>query len=109
MIQQLFAAAMSGAKVVKVICDDTDVFSLLCRHQQIHKLNATILMEETHLNKEVIDINESVLQNADVIESILSLLAIMGCDSVPKIYGIGEDSNQSVEKKSNQIETHWKC
>ena len=103
MIQQLFTAARGGAKVVKVICDDTDVFSLQCRHQQIHKLNVTILMEETHLNKEVIDIKESIAQNADVIESLLLLLAIIGCDSVPTIYAIEKKTAMKVlqKKRSN--------
>ena len=55
MIQQLFTATMRGPKVVKMCF-------LLPRHQQIHKLIATILMEETHRNKEIIDINKSIAQ-----------------------------------------------
>ena len=99
-IQQLFTAVLDGAKVVKVICDDTDVFALLSHHQQLHNLKATILMEETHHDRDIIDINETIASSQEnVISSILPMHALTGCDTEPKLFRIGKKTAINVLKK----------
>ena len=89
-VQQVFAAVNDGSDTVTVICDDTDVFVLLTYFVHKHAISSTILMEATHNERTIVDINATVEKYSQFIPSLLALHALTGCDTVPKYYGIGK-------------------
>ena len=79
-VQQVFAAINEGSNV-GVICDDTDVFVLLVYFLHKFQVTNSVLMEATHGERTLIDINATVAKYKEVIPSLLPLHALTGCDS----------------------------
>ena len=99
MIQQVFHAAEHGGSLIKVVCDDTDVFMLLANFVEKHTLEATVLMEEKH-DRKIININETIIQHRSIIPSLLPMHSLSGCDTVPKHFNIGKTTGIKVLIKS---------
>ena len=57
-------------------------------------------MEATHGERTLIDINATVAKYKEVIPSPLPLHALTGCDTVPKLYGIGKKKALNVLLKN---------
>ena len=57
---QVFAAITDAKSSIKVCCEDTDVFVLLCHSYQIKQWEAEVFMEGFTDGKNVISIKESV-------------------------------------------------
>ena len=89
MVQQAIRL-MSSGKSVRVISDDTDVFTLLAFYYSSESCNQTLLMEGTRSQRKVIDIRETVKTHEEVIPNLLELHALTGCDTVSRLYGIGK-------------------
>ena len=87
---QVLAAITDGKSSIKVYCEDTDVFVLLCHSFLAKEWEAEVFMEGFQEGKSVISIKESVRKHVDVIPHILSMHALTGCDSVPMMFGIGK-------------------
>ena len=79
------AAVFDGAKTAKVVCDDTDVFALLSFFQDFSSLRATILMEETHQDENIININKT--SHETLILSISHIHVLTGCDIMSRTLG----------------------
>ena len=75
---------------VKVICDDTDVFVLLTVYVFWEGCKSKVLMEAFDTTKLLIDINETAEKHAEIVRSLIGVHALSGCDSVPKLYGVGK-------------------
>ena len=88
--QQVNAAIEQGQTTVKVIYADTDVFALLCgMYMKKNWVGVEIYMENFNPDKTVISIRQTVEQDRDLVPSLIPLHALTGCDTVPKLYGIG--------------------
>ena len=109
MIQQCVTAVEEGAKCVKLICDDTDVFVLLVHFTHVLDIQSTILMEATSGKRTVININETVKKHTNIASSILPAHALSGCDSVPQLFGIGKTKVITTLKKNLQTQRIGKC
>ena len=88
--RQVIAAATDGNSSSKVLCDDTDVFALLCHYYHAQQWEFGVFMEGFKEGKSVISIKESVQRNIDINPQILSMHALTGCDSAPMMYGMGK-------------------
>ena len=61
MVQQMvhIAVAKQGQCVIKIICDDTDVFLLLLHHCYYSGLDCTVLMEGTSTDHTICNIRDT--------------------------------------------------
>ena len=76
---------------ISVICEDTDVFILLCHFCNSKEWNVKVFMNGfTKDSSTTISINETDKKHKSIVPSILADHALTGCDSVPKLYGIGK-------------------
>lgn len=73
-----------------VVADDTDVFVLLCHFCHLGKLSLQVWMVSPIKGRSVIDINATVAKNDDIMEDLLAMHGISGCDTVAPYYGIGK-------------------
>ena len=97
--QQLIYAVNEGAKCIRIVSDDSDVFVILLHFYHQLKLEATVLLEPTTSSRNMICIRKSVQSNIKIIPSLLAGHALTGCDSVPRMFGIGKKATCSVLKK----------
>ena len=75
---------------INVICEDTDVFILLCHFCYSEEWNAKVFMNGfTKDSSTTISINEAVTKHKSIVPSILDGRALKGCDSFPKLHAIG--------------------
>ena len=102
-IQQLMTAVNAGAECIKVVCDDTDVFILLVHFYHHYNLECNVLMEGTSRDRTVISIPETVVKHYDIVESLLVMHALSGCDTVPQLRGIGKKKALNASKKDNRL------
>ena len=99
--QHAFAALHSGAKCLKVVSDDTDVFVILLHFfYHLKGIKARILMEATKEQWKLIDIGLTADKHSSIMPSLLAGHALSGCDSVPQLFGIGKKTMKK------QIEKH---
>ena len=89
-VRQCFSCIDEGAKRVKVLCDDTDVFILLMVFSYRLKVESDILMESFNSNRSVINIIQSKNKHSSIMPSLIAAHALSGCDSVPRLFGIGK-------------------
>ena len=87
---QVSEAIADGKKSVKVICEDTDVFVLLCHCYNIKNWNIDVYMTDFTEGKNIISINDTVKKHKPLIPELLSVHALSGCDTVPMYFGIGK-------------------
>ena len=98
--QQVDSAIRHGHTTIKVISADTDVFVLLCyRYLQSDWSRAEVYLEDFQARKGIISIKETVEKNKSIVPSLTALHAISGCDSVPRMFGIGKAKALSVTRK----------
>ena len=90
--QQTMFAVDCGAKCVRVICDDTDVFIILVHFTSLFKPCAKIQMEGTKAERAIIDISKTAEKHKDIASSLLAVHSLSGCDTVPQLFGIGKKS-----------------
>ena len=98
-IRQCLSCIEDGAKCVKVLCDDTDVFILLTVYAFRYQVQSQILMESFSSNRTLVNINETCKKHAAIVPSLIGAHAISGCDGVSKLFGIGK---RTVLKYSQQ-------
>ena len=96
---QVAAAVEDGKTSIKVICDNTDVFALLCHSYHLKNWQVKLYMADFSEKNRIISINESVENNKLLIPSLLSLHALTGCDTVAMLYGIGKKKAINIAKK----------
>ena len=90
-VQQCYKQVIEeGCRTIRIICDDTDVISLACYFYPKSLEGITVYMEPTSWGRNVIDIGKSVRKQPDVIQYVLQLHALSGCDSVARYHGIGK-------------------
>ena len=89
-VRQCFSCIDEGATRVKVLCDDTDVFILLMVFSYRLKVESDILMESFNSNRSVINIIQSKNKHSSIMPSLIAAHALSGCDSVPRLFGIGK-------------------
>ena len=87
--QQVSHLIRRGIKCLKVICDDTDVFVLLCHFYSEEKWASNVFMESFSADKSLICFKSSVNRHQDIVPYILSAHAF-GCDCVPSLFGVGK-------------------
>ena len=98
--QQVNAAVKLGHTSIKVISADTDFFVLLCYHYLKQNWSqADIYLENFQPDKGVVSIKRTVEKHSSIIPSLTALHAISGCDSVPKLFGIGKAKALTAMKK----------
>ena len=84
------SAARQGRKTIHVVCDDTDVFVLLIHFYKTLQIINQKIMVPTSLNRTVANIGDTVKKHANIVQHILSLHSLIGCDTASTIYGIGK-------------------
>ena len=97
---QVLAAITDGKSSIKVYCEETNVFVLLCHSYHIKQWKAELFMEGFKEGKSVISIKGSVKKHIGIIPQIMSMHAMTGCNSVPIMYGEGKKKALSIIKKS---------
>ena len=85
-----------------IIADDTDIFVLLCHFLHLKNIKSQVYMVSLIRNRSVIDINKTVSQNYKVLDNLLAMHGLTGCDTVAPYFGIGK----AVAIKVLQKETH---
>ena len=82
-----------------IIADDTDIFVLLCHFFQLKIIKSQAYMVSPIRNRSVIDINKTVSQNDKVVDNLLAMHGLTGCDTVAPYFGIGKAVAIKVLKK----------
>jgi len=73
-----------------VVADDTDIFVLLCHFRHLGKITSQVWMVSPIRGRSVIDINASVANNEEIMEDLLPMHGLSGCDTVAPYFGIGK-------------------
>ena len=81
--------AKDEVNCVKTICDDTNLFVLLTVYVFQQGCESKVLMEAFDTSRSPIDINEASKKHTEIVPSLIRAHAVSSCDSVPKLYGIG--------------------
>ena len=87
---QVSDANPDGKKSIKVICEDTDVFVLLCHWNGLKNWEIDLYMANFTEDKYIISIKDTVKKHKVLIPGLLSAHTTLGCDTIPVYYGIGE-------------------
>ena len=82
------AAENEESKII-VVADDTDVFVLLLHYHHMANLK-NVLMESPIKGRTVVDIGKTVQKHSEIVEGILPVNALSGCDTVASYFGIGK-------------------
>ena len=88
-----------GKKVIKVLCDDTDVLILLIHFTWKWDLQDVSVYMERKCDGKVFDITKSAAKLGDTCTQLIGLHALTGCDTVSYPYNKGKVSAMSVLKK----------
>ena len=108
---QVAEAIADGKASVKVICEDTDVFALLCHCYYKQGWDINLFMEGFSPGKSLICIKQTVKRHEDLMPSLLSTHALSGSDTVPMMFGIGKKKVIDVSKKLplvRRLKDHFK-
>ena len=73
-----------------MISDDTDVFILLIHHYFEGQLTSNMIMESPIHGRTVIDIQATVEQQQIIVDGLLSMHDLSGCDTRSCYFGIGK-------------------
>ena len=89
--QQVHIAKQAGSvQNFKVICDDTDVFGLLHYYYVAQKWTDDILLESLEEGHSLISIKKTTEKHRCIASCLPAIHALTGCNTVPKIFGIGK-------------------
>ena len=75
---------------LSVICDDTDVFVLLLYYYNKTGMTNRVFMESPIKGRSIIDVEKTVDKHRDIVDEILPVHALSGCDTVAGCFGIGK-------------------
>ena len=89
-ISYMLKAAATGADIVRILSDDTDVFVLLVYWCKKADVSCAVQMEIW--NGSVLDINATVTALGDKCRGLLGMHALLGCDTVSYPNGRGKVS-----------------
>ena len=89
-VQQAVTVATECQVGVSVIADDTDVFILLLHHYFERQLTSHMIKESPIHGRNVIDIQATVKQHQSIVDGLLSMHALSGCDTCACYFGIGK-------------------
>ena len=88
--QVLSCAAEKAESKIIVVADDTDVFVPLLHYHHMANLKNVVLMESAIKGRTVVDIGKTVQMHSEIVEGILPVQALSGCDTVDSYFGIGK-------------------
>ena len=88
-----------GKKIIKVLCDDTDVLILLIHFTWKWNLHDVSVYMERKCHGKVFDINKSAAKLGHTCTQLIGLHVLSGCATVPYPYNKGKVSALSVMKK----------
>ena len=81
------------------MCNDTDMFVLLCHFKHALNINANIFMVPLTQKMKPVDNGQTVVHDNATIPHLMSLHAITSCDIVSKPHSIGKTTAlKSLEK-----------
>ena len=91
MIQQAYKSALdSVTKSIFLVRDDIDVFILLVYFYHKLGLDTKVYIQTTNDERDVLDIDSSIINCQNIIPSVLSAHAPSGCDTVAPFFGLGK-------------------
>ena len=90
LVSYMLHAASGGARTVRILSDDTDVFVLLV--YWCWKVGLTCQVQMEKWDRSVLDINATVAELGEKCKGILSMHALSGCDTVSYPNGKGKAS-----------------
>ena len=82
----------------KVIYDDTDVFVLLLYYYVTQKWISDIMLESLEEGRSLISIKKTAEKHGSIASCLPAIHALIGCDTVPKMFGIGSVSLNVLQK-----------
>jgi len=83
------------------VSDDTDVFVLLVHFYNALNKTSELLMVPTSPERNVTNIGATVRKHGDIVQHVLALHTLTGCDTVSSIYGIGKVKAAKVLQKDH--------
>ena len=100
---QVRSATIDGYKSIKVVCDDTDVFFLLLYFFFTENWMNDVFISPLQESRTVISIKETIKKHSTYLSvpQLLSMHALSGCDTVPKMNGVGKITALNVLKKTS--------
>ena len=101
-LQQVVKLAEDGMSSMKVICDDTDVFVLPIHYYAQEYSTFHLIMCGTS-SRRVIDIKATTEKHSTIVDQLLSVQALSGCDTVSQMYGIGKGTVLKVIRSLNPL------
>ena len=108
--QQVHIAKQSGSvQNFKIICDDTDVFVLLLYYSVAQKWTDDILSESLEEGQSLISTKKTTEKHRCIASCLPAIHALTGCNTVPKIFGIGKVFALKVLRKNllNHLGMHF--
>ena len=84
----------------KVIYDDTDVFVLLLYYYVTQKWMGDILLQSLEEGRSLISIKKTAEKHGSIASWLPAIYTLTGCDTVPKMFGIGKVSALNVLRKN---------
>ena len=99
--QHAISASLQG-KVVRVVCDDTDVFVLLVHYYNgLCTTQALMFTSSPKSERLMIDIRATAVKHADIANDLLAIHGLSGADTVASLQGIGKGTALKIAKKGN--------
>ena len=86
---------------IKVFCEDTDVFALLCHCFHLQNWATDLHMSEFSERRTITSIRDTAKNHMQLIPGLLSAHALTGCDTLPMMHGIGKKKAINITKKSS--------
>ena len=100
---QVSAALTDGKSSIKVFCEDTEDFVLLCHCYHSNDWQVNLYLAEFSEGKSIISIKDSVKTHNQLIPDSLSVHALTGCDSDNDVWNWKEESHQCFQKVTSFI------
>ena len=102
-LQQIhMAKQLKKVQNFKIICDDTDVFVLLLYYYVTKKWTSDKMLESLEEGQSLISIKKATEKYGSIESCLPAIHALIGCDTVPKMFGIGSVSLNVLQKKSTK-------
>ena len=76
--------------MLKVTCDETDVFILLMYAFVTYKLSCLVMTESTSSSRKFLDVDASAAHHSSIVAQLPAAHAIIRCDTVSQRFGIGK-------------------
>ena len=84
---------------IKVFCEDTDVFALLCHCYRLQNWATDLYMSEFSKRRTIISIRDTVKNHKQLTPGLLSVHALTGRDTVPMMHDIGKKESQQCRQE----------